>query len=1082
MPVDLVVNNITSATAEISWTPISDETEWEIIYGPVGFDPETEGTSVIDNDGSVGITLTGLNPATDYEVYIKAICSPTDESNLSGPIAFSTACDVISLPWIEDFAADSTPTCWEEGGDNAWDYSTAAGYAATDVLDHTPGGGTNYAWMDGSDNSDGEISTLTSPFIDVSSLTVPALEFYLFSNNTDDGAINIVDVEIYNGTAWNDVLNINTLQGDSWKQYVLDLSTYNITGPVRVRFTVTGSANGSAFYNDILIDDVTFIEMPDCVDPIANFTVLEDCINGPQFNIEVDITNMGGSDTLEISDNQGSPAQTISAAGTVTFGPFANNTLVEITIENPAEANCSLISQELTQEYCATNYVDCTVGPINTTICYENGQTTELVYTSSDGTPLNLVVNAGGVEDNWDEFIVLDTDGTELYNGYGNGGDLSGLNFQSTGDTITIQIVADGSNGCASSSDYSPLDVTVSCATCINPAAFYTVQSDCDSGTDQFFIDVEITDLGSATSLTIEDNQGSATQTANATGVFTFGPYPNTTNLIFQIENNDDSNCIITSGTLTQEFCPPDNTNCDAAETAIVNAGNLCEQTTPGTLQGANASSVSVSCGGAVAQDVWFEFTATSTEHMTALLEGDGNSSSDLYHAIYEGDSCGNLTELFCSEEFENGGNSPNIVAQNLTIGETYKVRVFSTSVSDEEFNLCITTPDFGENTACSDVAPFCAPTDTSGNPEPLIFPNGYFYLNESVAETGPDYDCLGTQPNPAWYYLQVADSGDLEFEIIQSTAFDANGDQIGDGLDVDFIAYGPFDTVEDNCNALTLANVVDCSYSADSVETMTINGAQEGDVYIVLITNYTQSPGYISLGQTNFGDSGGGTTDCTILDTTLYACGDEVITLTSQFPDALAYVWYEYNPATEQYDIIQGEDTSTLEVTEDGTYKLVSYDTSGVPSEEVFTVEYSPEPEVDLGDTVSLCDVGQATLDATPTNPGDFGTPIEYVWYQDGTEITGETNATLDVTVEGTYSVEVIGSILDEDGNPVGFTCIGTDSVEVTNSTFTVDLGGDQNFCSTDSYVIEATLTGAAPSDATFEWSDSDGVIVGET
>ncbi|WP_233357785.1 hypothetical protein, partial [Haloflavibacter putidus] len=86
-------------------------------------------------------------------------------------------------------------------GDNAWDYSLNGDYAADSAGDYTPGGGTNYAWLDGSDNGSGEVSTLTSPLIDVSGLTTPALVFALFSHNTDDGAVNVVDVEVYDATS-----------------------------------------------------------------------------------------------------------------------------------------------------------------------------------------------------------------------------------------------------------------------------------------------------------------------------------------------------------------------------------------------------------------------------------------------------------------------------------------------------------------------------------------------------------------------------------------------------------------------------------------------------------------------------------------------------------------------------------------------------------------------------------------------------------------------------------------------------------------------------------------------------------------
>lgn len=179
-----------------------------------------------------------------------------------------TQCTTYSLPFTETFDDTDTPTCWMESGDNSWDFSQSAGYAASKVTDHTPGGGTDYAWMDGSDNGDGEVSTLTSPKVDVSTLTIPALEFYAFSNNTNDEAINILDVDFYDGANWANVVNVTTLLGTNWTHFLIDLRSFTISGDVQVRFTITGNDNGgSTFYNDILIDDVSFIEGPTCFPP-----------------------------------------------------------------------------------------------------------------------------------------------------------------------------------------------------------------------------------------------------------------------------------------------------------------------------------------------------------------------------------------------------------------------------------------------------------------------------------------------------------------------------------------------------------------------------------------------------------------------------------------------------------------------------------------------------------------------------------------------------------------------------------------------------------------------------------------------
>lgn len=89
-PTDIVVSNVASTTAEVSWTAGGTETEWEIKYGATGFDPNTTGMSVLDNDGILGETLDNLDPETVYDVYVRAICNTDTQSDFAGPESFTT--------------------------------------------------------------------------------------------------------------------------------------------------------------------------------------------------------------------------------------------------------------------------------------------------------------------------------------------------------------------------------------------------------------------------------------------------------------------------------------------------------------------------------------------------------------------------------------------------------------------------------------------------------------------------------------------------------------------------------------------------------------------------------------------------------------------------------------------------------------------------------------------------------------------------------------------------------------------------------------------------------------------------------
>ena len=140
------------------------------------------------------------------------------------------------------------------------------------------------------------------------------------------------------------------------------------------------------------------------------------------------------------------------------------------------------------------------------------------------------------------------------------------IDSSSSGDTIFFSVSTDGSVSCqgGSTSLLDGINYTVACATCVNPSAEYSVIDDCVNG-DQFLIDVNITDLGSASSVSISDNQGSAGVHVTQTGVTQMGPYPFQTEIIITVSNDEDVNCVINSSPIQLFACPPENDNCDGA-------------------------------------------------------------------------------------------------------------------------------------------------------------------------------------------------------------------------------------------------------------------------------------------------------------------------------------------------------------------------------------------------------------------------------------------------------------------------------------------------------------------------------------
>jgi hypothetical protein len=86
-PSAISISEITTTTAEVSWTQGDLASSWEIEYGPVGFTLGT-GTTIVTNQ--IPTSIEGLDPATQYQVYIRTDCGDDTYSSWAGPVGFTT--------------------------------------------------------------------------------------------------------------------------------------------------------------------------------------------------------------------------------------------------------------------------------------------------------------------------------------------------------------------------------------------------------------------------------------------------------------------------------------------------------------------------------------------------------------------------------------------------------------------------------------------------------------------------------------------------------------------------------------------------------------------------------------------------------------------------------------------------------------------------------------------------------------------------------------------------------------------------------------------------------------------------------
>ncbi|WP_299224300.1 T9SS type A sorting domain-containing protein [uncultured Psychroserpens sp.] len=233
---------------------------------------------------------------------------------------------------------------------------------------------------------------------------------------------------------------------------------------------------------------------------------------------------------------------------------------------------------------------------------------------------------------------------------------------------------------------------------CATPSATTSVVPAC--GTNEFFIDVDVTDLGDSGTVTISNDAGVAATAGAGLGITNVGPFPEGTAVVITIEHSSDSDCDLVLGEVNFS-CPPANDECATAvsvtqETEIVDAASATA--TSGTIQGATDSGLEAeACNGFMGNandDVWYSFQAlTANVNITfEIMNFDGVVQ------LYSG-TCGALAVVDCADNsVVTAPIVEEINATGLVVGDTYYVRIYqyTTAATDagDTFDLKVWSPD----------------------------------------------------------------------------------------------------------------------------------------------------------------------------------------------------------------------------------------------------------------------------------------------------------------------------------------------------------------------------------------------------
>lgn len=312
-------------------------------------------------------------------------------------------------------------------------------------------------------------------------------------------------------------------------------------------------------------------------------------------------------------------------------------------------------------------------------------------------------------------------------------------------------------------------------------------------------------------------------------------------------------------GSGTFDVCIIDNggasapANDDPCTATPITPGATCSFSTY-TTAGATNSSLSMgvalpTCSNYNGGDVWFSVVAPASGHL--IIDSDVGDITDAGMALYTGSCAGPLTEVDCDDDGSANGFMSYIEQTTLTPGQTYYIRIWEYGNDNPgTFDICVQDGGGTSTGPCSGGAGGA----TCGDMNPFCTDNTYCFTAQTgtTAEAGNDYGCLGTQPNPTWYYFEISTAGDLVFDMAAPS-------------DIDFAVWGPFAslaTATAQCGSL--GTPVDCSFSTSPTEQANITGAAVGEVYILVVTNYAGVSQDITITT-----AGGNTsaTNCTIIN-----------------------------------------------------------------------------------------------------------------------------------------------------------------------------------------------------------------------
>ncbi len=284
-PANVTVTNITPNTAEINCVAGASETAWTVQYRTSA----EENWTIATASTPMPYTLSGLTANTAYEIQVAAVCSETENSDWTNTVAFRTACEVATLPYVDGF--EDGIYCWTVGNMQSTNSSYIPSAYSGESYSHN---GTYslrlnaYVYTSSYSsptNADSAYAVLPVMNFGAEGLSAHRLRFFARQNSSSASYNN----HLYVGTL-TDPADMSTftlvqdvvVEGTTYQQYEVSFANYAGEGQYIVLLaTINPEATATSRYGSFYVDDLMVDLIPNCLRP-TDVTVSNITANGAE--------------------------------------------------------------------------------------------------------------------------------------------------------------------------------------------------------------------------------------------------------------------------------------------------------------------------------------------------------------------------------------------------------------------------------------------------------------------------------------------------------------------------------------------------------------------------------------------------------------------------------------------------------------------------------------------------------------------------------------------------------------------------------------------------------------------------------